>query len=135
MGISFTNLLNSVSDMGLVGCVGPQSFVAVQKKWQGSKFWCVWKRCFYELFTMILWSFTCDSSLFSVFPPHTVKENWICIMTRHHANNMLLARNLLFDSAIRQWSHPLMIPSYCLWKTFGEIFGQLHTEECKATKK
>ena len=38
MSISFTNLLNSVSDMGLVGCVGPQSFVAVQKNGRGQNF-------------------------------------------------------------------------------------------------
>ena len=31
-----------------------------------------------------------------------IKENWICAMTRHHGNNILLARNLLFDSDMRQ---------------------------------
>ena len=31
-----------------------------------------------------------------------IKENWICAMTRHHANNILLARNLPFDSDVRQ---------------------------------
>ena len=31
-----------------------------------------------------------------------IKENWICTMTRHHANNILLARNLPFDSDVRQ---------------------------------
>ena len=38
-------------------------------------------------------------------------------MTRHHAYNIFLARNLPFpfDSDIRQWSHPLMIPLHCLW--------------------
>ena len=44
-----------------------------------------------------------------------IQENWICTMTRHHANNILLARNLPFDSEVRQWSHPLMIPLHCLW--------------------
>ena len=29
-----------------------------------------------------------------------IKENWICAMTRHHANNILLARNLPFDSDV-----------------------------------
>ena len=38
------------------------------------------------------------------------KENWICAMTRHHANTILLARNLTFDSDVKQWCHPLMIP-------------------------
>ena len=27
-----------------------------------------------------------------------IKENWIWAMTRHHANNILLTRNLHFDS-------------------------------------
>ena len=36
-------------------------------------------------------------------------------MTRHHTNNILLARNLSFDSDVRQWNHPLMIPLCCLW--------------------
>ena len=43
-----------------------------------------------------------------------IKENWICAMTRHHAEpniNILLTRNLPFDSDIRQWSHAIMIPS------------------------
>ena len=31
-----------------------------------------------------------------------IKENWICAMTRHHVNNILLARNLSFDSDFRQ---------------------------------
>ena len=26
-----------------------------------------------------------------------IEENWICAMIRHHANNILLARNLSFD--------------------------------------
>ena len=42
-----------------------------------------------------------------------IKENWICTMTRHHAESRittLLTRKLLFDTDTRQWSHPLMIP-------------------------
>ena len=42
-----------------------------------------------------------------------IKE--ICVLTRHHASNILLARNLPFDSDVRQWSHPLMILLHCLW--------------------
>ena len=34
-------------------------------------------------------------------------------MTRHHAN-IVLARNLPFDSDVRQSIHPLMIPLHCL---------------------
>ena len=30
--------------------------------------------------------------------PIFIKENLICAMTRHHANNTLLARNYAFDS-------------------------------------
>ena len=29
--------------------------------------------------------------------------------------NVLLTRNFPFDSDVRQWSHPFMIPLYCLW--------------------
>ena len=128
-----------------------------------------------------------------------IKENWICTMTRYHANNILSARNLPFASDVRQRSHTLMIPLLCLWaksnnrkrghfeydaalfiflflfdfvhssharwgccsivclrfqamqikqvdckmstkksfikRTFRDIFGHLHTEECKAMKK
>ena len=39
-----------------------------------------------------------------------IKENWICAMSRHHANYILLAGNLPFDSDVRKWSHPLLIP-------------------------
>ena len=54
-----------------------------------------------------------------------IKENWICAMTRHHANNILLARNLPFDSDVRQWSQPLMIPLHCLWaKSNNRTRGQ-----------
>ena len=38
-----------------------------------------------------------------------IKENWILAMTRHHANNILLTKNLNFDSDVRQWSNPIMI--------------------------
>ena len=33
-----------------------------------------------------------------------IKKNWICAMTRRHAepNDILLTRNLLFDSDVRQ---------------------------------
>ena len=44
-----------------------------------------------------------------------IKENWILTMTRHHAYNILLTRNLHFDSDVRQWSHTLMILLNCLW--------------------
>ena len=40
---------------------------------------------------------------------------FICSMTRHKANNILLARNLPFDSDARKWSHPLIISLHCLW--------------------
>ena len=46
-----------------------------------------------------------------------IKGNWTCAVTRHHAEpniNILLTRNLPFDSNVRQWNHPL-IPLYCLW--------------------
>ena len=46
--------------------------------------------------------------------PFFIKENWIYTMTRHHANNILLARSLPFDYDIRWWSHPLMIPLHCI---------------------
>ena len=31
-----------------------------------------------------------------------IKENWICTMTRHYANNMLSVKNLPSDSDVRQ---------------------------------
>ena len=31
-----------------------------------------------------------------------IRENWIWAMTRHHANNMLLTKNLPFGSDVRQ---------------------------------
>ena len=38
-------------------------------------------------------------------------------MTRRHAepNNILLSRNLPFDFDVRQRSHTLMMPVYCMW--------------------
>ena len=45
-----------------------------------------------------------------------IKENWICAMTRHQAEsniNILLTRNLPFDSGVIQWIHPFMIPLHC----------------------
>ena len=45
--------------------------------------------------------------------------------------NILLTRYLLFDSDIRQWSHPLMIPMHCLWaKSNTKTRGQF---ECDLT--
>ena len=40
------------------------------------------------------------------------------MVTRHHPEpniNILLTRNLPFDSDVRQGNHPLMIPLNCLW--------------------
>ena len=31
-----------------------------------------------------------------------IKENWIWVLTRHHANNILLTRNLPFHSDTRR---------------------------------
>ena len=45
------------------------------------------------------------------------EKNLICTMTRHHAEpniNILLTRNLPFDSDIRQLSHLFIIPLHCL---------------------
>ena len=45
--------------------------------------------------------------------------------------NILLTRYLLFDSDVRQWSHPLMIPMHCLWaKSNTKTRGQF---ECDLT--
>ena len=64
------------------------------------------------------------SSVLDVQPFIFIKENWIYTMTRHYANNILLARNLHFD--IRQWSHPSMIPLHCLWtKSNNRTSGQV----------
>ena len=63
-----------------------------------------------------------------------IKENWICTVIRHHIEpniNMLLTRILAFDSEVRQWSHPLMIPLYCLRaKSNNRTRGQF---ECDVT--
>ena len=55
------------------------------------------------------------ASALDVQPFFFIKENWICTMTRYHANNILLARNLPFHSDVIQCSHPLMIPLHYLW--------------------
>ena len=64
-----------------------------------------------------------------------IKENWICAMPRRHAEsnmNMLLTRNLPFNSDIRQWSHPLIIPLHYLWaKSNNRMRGQF---ECDVTR-
>ena len=56
------------------------------------------------------------------------KENWVCVMTRNHAGlniNILLTRNLPFDTEVRQRSNPLMIPLHCLWaKSINRTCGQ-----------
>ena len=44
-----------------------------------------------------------------------IKENWIWAMTRHHANNILLTRNLPFDSDVRQWNHPKWYHCIVCW--------------------
>ena len=63
-----------------------------------------------------------------------IKESWISAMTRHHADpksNILLTRNLPFDSYVRQQSHPLMIPLHCFWaKSNNRTHGQF---ECDMT--
>ena len=70
----------------------------------------------------------------SLFIFFLIKENWICPMTRHHAEpniNILLTRNPHLDSDVRHWSHPLMIPLHCLWATSNNrTRGQI---ECDAT--
>ena len=61
-----------------------------------------------------------------------VKVNWICAMTRHHAEpniNILLTKNLCFDYGVRQWSHPSMIPLPCLWaKSNNRTHGQFECD-------
>ena len=52
-------------------------------------------------------------------------------MTRHHANHILLTRNLPFDSDVGQSSHPAMILLHCLWtKSNNRTLGQF---ECDMT--
>ena len=57
-----------------------------------------------------------------------IKENWICAMTRHHAEpniNILSTRNLAAGSDVRQGSHRLMIPMHFLWaKSNNRARGQ-----------
>ena len=64
-----------------------------------------------------------------------IKENWIWAMTWRYAEpniNILLTRNLPFNSDLRQWSHPLMIPLYCLWdESNNRAHGQF---ECDVTR-
>ena len=58
-----------------------------------------------------------------------IKENSICAMTRHYANNVLSARNLPFDSDVRQGSHPLMILLHYLWaKLNNRTRGQFEND-------
>ena len=43
-------------------------------------------------------------------------------MTKHHAEpnvNILLTRNISFDSDVIRWSHPLTRPLYCLWANWN----------------
>ena len=64
----------------------------------------------------------------------SIEEHWICSMNRYHAEssiNILLTRNLLFDSDIRRWRHPLMIPlHYLLANLNNRMRGQF---ECDVT--
>ena len=57
-----------------------------------------------------------------------IKENWICAMSRHHADsniNILLKRNLSVDGSNRQRGHSLMIPLSFLWtKSNNRTHGQ-----------
>ena len=57
-----------------------------------------------------------------------IRENWICAMTRHHAEpniNISLTKKFPFDYDVRQWFHPLMIPLHCLWaKSNNRTRGQ-----------
>ena len=47
-------------------------------------------------------------------------------MTRHHANNILLAKFFSFDHDVRQWSHPLVE----IWKSANIfIFIQKYVED------
>ena len=47
------------------------------------------------------------------------------------SQKIILTRNLPFDSDVRQWSHPLMIPLLCLWaKSNNRTRGQF---ECDVT--
>ena len=73
----------------------------------------------------------CLARVLDVLSFFFLTENWICSMIRHHANNILVEKNLLFDSGIRQWSHPLMILLNFLWtKSNNRTRGQF---ECDVT--
>ena len=70
--------------------------------------------------------------LFFSFLFFFIKGNWICSMTRHHVEpniNILVTRNLPFESNIGQWSHPLMIPLHCFWtKSNNRTGGQFECD-------
>ena len=53
-----------------------------------------------------------------------IKEKWLYTMTRHHANNILLARNLRFDSDVRDSSQLLMIPLHCFTIGWLKYFNE-----------
>ena len=62
-----------------------------------------------------------------------IKQNWICAVTTHHAEpnmNILLASNLPYESDVRQWSPPLVIPLHCELNRTIERTGQF---ECDVT--
>ena len=47
-----------------------------------------------------------------------IKGSWICAMIRHHAEpniNILLTRNLPFNSDVKQSRHPLLMSLHFLW--------------------
>ena len=63
----------------------------------------------------------CSRHLIFIF---FIKENWICAITRHHAepNNISLTRNLAV-------SHPVMIPLHCVWaKSNNRTRGQFECD-------
>ena len=53
-------------------------------------------------------------------------------MTRHHSEpkiNTLLTKNLLFDSDVRHYNHPLVILLHCLWaKSNSRTRGQFECD-------
>ena len=50
-----------------------------------------------------------------------IKENWICAMNRHDEPkiNILLTRNLPFDSDVRQWSHNTFVKILSVFLLFS----------------
>ena len=59
-----------------------------------------------------------------------IKENWISTMTEANIN-ILLTRNLSFDSDVRHWSHHFMILLHFPWaKSNNRMRGQF---ECNVT--